>query len=44
MYAILSGIVNMLIMPLTTSAPTILYQELKKTPVSNPVAEVPQVN
>lgn len=33
LYAILSGVVSMLFMPLSTSAPTILYEELKKTPL-----------
>lgn len=40
-YIILSSIMSVLVTPLTTTAPTILYEELKKTSIT-PVPEVPQ--
>ncbi|MBI2436358.1 MAG: hypothetical protein HYV41_01265 [Candidatus Magasanikbacteria bacterium] len=42
-YIILSSILSLLITPLTTIAPTILYQELKKTPLAPQAPESSEV-
>lgn len=42
-YTILSGILTMLFVPLNTAAPTILYEELKKT-MTAPIPELPHTS